>query len=368
MRILFPAILLLTCVALVAPSARSDEPTKAPALPPPKTVTLDGSMKVKDALKALTKQTGIALEDVRSEEGEPITLQFKNAPFFQVLDKIAADSGANVDFYSTDGKIRLAERVGKPRLKGPQSVSYDGRFRTALKRVTGSINPETGETTYTGVIEVAWEPTLQPYFFRTRIDNFVVKDDKMNAVKVPNAGGEQKFVYNLHAWQFDTALPALPRESKTIGLVEGQLSFIAPSDRLTFAFGGLNKVQNGTNSKQNNVAGQIDKVTLADKLWTVKASLTYPQGNAKLDDTHSAYEWAKTIELVLTSKDGKKTVAALPEFVETATATRVVATYYFKPNEGAGLGNPNDWDVSLRAPSLLVEVPVKFSFKDVPLP
>ena len=187
-----------------------------PKLPTAKTVTLSGEMTVNEALAALTKQTGIAVTDRRDEPDAKITVHVNKVTFWQALDQIADRTNATVDLYTTNGKLALRKRTGKPLLKGPQTVSYDGLFRTSIKRLTASIDPETGQTTYSAALEVAWEPTLQPFYLETRPQNLVVKvADK--ALPNVDLGKAQAPVDGRNAALFETPFPTLPaRRSRSL--------------------------------------------------------------------------------------------------------------------------------------------------------
>jgi hypothetical protein len=365
MRLRLTSLLLLAAL-LVPPPAFSDDPRpQPPELPPAKTVTLDGTMKLKAALAALEKQTKITVEDRRDEADKDIEVHCRNVPFWQALDQIAAAAGAEVELYSADGKVALRQRAGKKPLKGPQTVSYDGRFRTALKRVTGSVDPETGETTYAAVLEVAWEPGTQPFFLNTWVDDLAVDDQK-----APHYGGKHQFVFRQNAEQFDTLIPPPPRDAKKIGVLSGKASVIAPTRLVTFPFGALDGLKAKARQEDGKVVCQIDELKLNQTLWSVKVSLSYPPGNAKFDDTHSPFQMAGTNELVLESKDGKRRLVAVPDSILAATTTSVVAVYNFRDDPKANRlrGEAKDWNLSFRAPAAVVKVPVSFTFKDVPLP
>src|SRR5437764_799176 len=81
---------------------------------------------------------------------------------------------------------------------------YDGHFRTALKRITSFIDPETGETTYSATLEVAWEPTLQPFFLESQPQDLAVIDDQTQKPLPPISLGHAKmFVFRQNAKTLD---------------------------------------------------------------------------------------------------------------------------------------------------------------------
>jgi hypothetical protein len=333
-------------------------------------------MTVGAALAELTKQTHIPVDCPRDEAGKNIEIQCNNTTFWEALDRLAAAAGAEVDLYTTDGKLALRKRTGKPPLKGPQTVSYDGRFRTAIKRITGFIDPETGETTYSATLEVAWEPTLQPFFLDTQPQGLVVIDDQtQKALPAISLGHEKPFVFRRNATTFETLLPSPPRGAKTLQLMEGKLSIITPTRMLTFSFDpSLDKLEQMVKDKKtpkaerDGVVCEVGKVSLGSANWGVTVTVPYPPGDATLDSSQ-VNEWVKTNELVLVSTDGKNRLYP-SSFYVSPVSERVTVTYNFgdDPKEKRLRGEAKDWKLEYRAPAAVVKAPFSFKFKDVPLP
>ena len=364
---LFVSVLLIPL--LLIPSF-ADEPK----LPVAKTVMLSGKMKVSEALAALTKQTGIVVEDHRGEPDAMIDLDHTKNTFWQILDQIAKLTDAQVDLYARDGKLALKKRNGKPEFKDAQLVSYDGLFRTSIKRISSSIDLETGETTYRAALEVAWEPTLQPFYLETRPQKLIVKDDELKELPALTLGNAKAPADGRNAMQFDTLLPTPPRATKTLARLEGTLSLIAPSKMLAFAFPyTLDEMEKNAkagkpaNITQEGVVCEISKVTFGKEHWEVKVTLKYPPGNTELGSYQS---WVVNNELVLEAKDGKTRFPATSYYLDPATATRAVVTYNFQhdPKQNRLLGKGEDWKLSYRTPAAVVTIPISFAFENVPLP
>jgi hypothetical protein len=67
------------------------------------------------------------------------------------------------------------------------------------------------------------------------------------------------------------------------------------------------------------------------------------------------------------SADGKRRLVARDYVLESSTPRRAVISYHFTSKNGAR-GRPQDWKVTYRTPARILEVPIPFSFKDIPLP
>ena len=119
--------------------------------------------------------------------------------------------------------------------------------------------------------------------------------------------------------------------------------------------------------EREGVVCQVDRLTLRRDRWSVRVSLRFPPGGKKLD-SNQAFTAAAHNRMILVSAGGKRRLEARDYVVESAASRRAVVTYHFTPKGGLGRYKPEDWKVSYRAAGVLVEVPIKFSFRDVPLP
>jgi hypothetical protein len=340
-----------------------------PEQPPPKTVTLQGQrIPFRQALAELTKQTGIRVEDLRGPSEEPIPLDWKQTPFWPALDALAAAGKARVHLYPTSGRIVLDKRAAIYR---DPPLCYDGRFRLSVQKVTATRDlEESGGSTHVA-LEVAWDPELLPLYLETRPRNLRWTDDRGNAHTLPDEGSSLAPVDGLIALGIDLHLPLFPRSTASLRLLQGELAMIEPSKMLTFTFDRLDRL---ANSKPNDPERQLqqDNVTctiLAAKLlrdrWTVRVSLDYPPGMKQLDTNQS---WVVNNEMTLESLDGKKRIGSTNYSEESATARRAVLSYHFRDRAVVGRGKSEAWRIRYRAPANLVEVPIPFTFRAVPLP
>jgi hypothetical protein len=163
----------------------------------------------------------------------------------------------------------------------------------------------------------------------------------------------------------EVALPALPRTARAIGLLEGTLSVIGPSKMLKFTFDTLDRLDETGRQQQEGVTCRISKLVLARDRWTVQVTLDYPPGNKQLESFQS---WVVNNEMVLESPDGKKRLTTRDYVLESASPQKAVLSYHFRDKDKQARGRPQDWRLTYRTPAAIVEWPVRFSFKDVPLP
>jgi hypothetical protein len=377
-RLAFPIIpaVVLVALSLSFASAFYQSAATIPTEPEPKLVTLQSEkLMLSQALTDLAKQTGIRVEDVRGLADQSLQLDLKAVSFWEAVDAIAAAAKARVNLYPTSGRIALAKRDANHRLP---PISYDGRFRLSVKKVTtwrdlevGDDAPGRGATKV--AIEIAWDPELQPLYLETLPRAVRLVDDKNNRLVVPDDGSSLAPVDGRIALDLDLHLPALPRSVRKINSLKGRLSMIGPSKMLTFHFERLDKIAAANANdperslRQEDVSCRILELDLEPKSdhWTIKVALDYPPVMKHLDSNQS---WVVNNELTLESLDGKKRFASTDYRLKSATTRQAVLSYYFRDKGGLVRGKPSHWKLSYRTPANLIEAPIAFAFEDIPLP
>lgn len=365
------APLSLSLRAAIEPSW--NDKNSAPDLPERKSITLHtDKISVSQALAELTKQTGIRVEDARGAPDETVHLDWKQTPFWQALDTLAGAAKARVNIYPTSGRIVLDKRRADYCLP---PICYDGRFRLSVKKVTTSrdleINDKNGHSGSTNlVVEIAWDPELLPLYLETRPHKLRLVDDSNNVLTVPDEGSSLAPVDGRIALAIDLHLPALPRRAMAIRTLEGELSMIGPSKMLTFTFDTLDRLAKSKESDperhltQEGVNCRILDVKLLAKRWTVRIALGYPRGIKELDTNQS---WVVNNEMTLESLDGKKYFPSTEYHLESATEHGAILSYHFRDRDDSPPGKASDWRVRYRTPAKLIQTPIKFVFKDIPL-
>jgi hypothetical protein len=348
--------------------AQAPDDGPPPRTPEPAKATLsDPNIPLSKALAALSRQTGIRVEDNRGDTADPtFAVNFNQTPFWQALDFLAARSGANVSIAARSRTIALTKRASPK----PAAVSHSGPFRVAVKKINSSVDLDTGVRTCTAALEVAWEPSLQPLFLETRPQKFVVKDDRGAEQPTPAEGSSMVPVHGVIAETFTVPLPPLSRDVKQIGLLQGDLSALGPSKMLTFTFDGLDQIEKGLKDRveakrsQDGVTCKVTKLVLVDDRWTVQISLDYPPGANKLESFQS---WMVNNEIWL-EDNNKNRLPSSSYLVESSSQRRAVLSYNFVDQGKTVRGLPRNWHVVYRTPASIVEMPFSFRFENLELP
>jgi hypothetical protein len=334
----------------------------------PKLVTMNGTFTVSKALEELEKQTGISVEDQREGTDSKLTLKLNKVTFWQALDAIARDADGRVEYYR-GGKIVLGKR---PDGYTNPPVCYDGIFRAMVREIEIRRTLDTENATYSAIIEVAWEPRFRPFRLDFNPADLSVEDEKSRKIELPEAEKESLAVTSKAFVLFRVPLGSIQRSSQKLGLLKSPLKFIGPTRMDSFAFdktlAELQKNPKAREMTQEGVTVGVTNLELPSDHWTLVMSLEYPADGPQFESFES---WLIFNELVLKSKEGDKTFPSNGGYVIQGTAgNRATIEYHFVDSKKDKLtrGNPDDWKPVYKVPGLIVEVPMKFEFKDVPLP
>ncbi len=341
------------------------ENDKGSRSPRPRQVTLQASATaLGKVLESIEKETKIRVEASPEIADYPVSISLEKANFWPALDAVAKAAGARVDLYGRSGKLRLVKRGTAPLLP----VSYDGLFRSSIKKIIASRDFETGAQGLIAQVEIAWEPHLEPLLLETQPQQMVLKNEEGKPVPVPLLGSTLAPVDGRTWFTLDVPLPALPRSATRIGLLEGQLTAVAPSRMLTLEFGSLAQVDKAAPGGAERRRGDRDtgctitNVKLDSSPCTVRVALELPPGGPVLESYQS---WIVNNEMYVVNKAGKERRAS-SYVVQSSPPRRASISYHFTDAEV--LARPEEWKVVYRMPASLVELPLKFTFKEILLP
>jgi hypothetical protein len=341
----------------------------------PRTITLqDTNIALSKALRELASQTGNQVQDRRREKEDVKLpkLDLKSATFWQALDAIAKAADARVSLYERDGKIAL--------LDGPHQltpVSYSSLFRVAIKELHLHHFLDSDAHYCDIKLEVAWEPRFQPLFVETRPDSLIVQDDKGRAIDVPEEGRGPAAIGRPIVKTIDVRIPAPQRSAKQFGLFKGRLALMGAAKMITFTFDKLTKIEKAGDAKKETKEGVAVNLRElrsegggGDEVWTVGLLLEYPPDGPKFESFQS---WILNNQIYLEREQAGIKQQFPPNLgyeTDDQSDTKAIIRYRFgdEPEKKLTLGKFSDWKLVYRTPGRIVEVPVPFEFKDVPLP
>jgi hypothetical protein len=374
-RLLLPPLALLAALALsLAPGQAPGQPAVKELEPQRFTLKREG-VPLREALAALTKQTGIAVADLTGRgDGPKFDLDLKDRPFWQALDAIAAASGTRLSLYPPDGGVALVSRPeAKGGAKAQEAISYRGLCRTAVKHLAVARDLESGAHVCTVQLDLAWEPRFTTFFVKTGPADVAFAPDaggKVVKAKLPEGGRDR---INLPACAHEVTLrtPAPERSSPALAHLKGNFVLIGAPRMLDLTFGGLRVF--GPKDKRPEQTREGVRVRLLEAKvqrdrFVVQVVIENPPGNPSFQ-SHEEEVWFSSTEVWLEKKGGARLVRPVLSDPE-VSGKRAEAKYHFtqKANPRVRLGKLSDWTLHVRTPGRMVEVTVPYEFKDVPLP
>lgn len=335
-----------------------------PSQLPHRTVTLrKPGASLEEALAAIKDQTGIAVLDRRSaKKPAHVDLSFDRATFWQGLDVLARQADAQVSLHQEGGQIAM---VNGPHRALP--TSYEGIFRTTLKRLAAVRNLETATDLCTLEVEATWEPWFRPFLFDAGASEvrYAGPTRRLVVVNLPAQGRTR--VAGRSA-VFELRLPAPPRAVAKLDSVKGTFKIIGPTKMLAFRFENLKP---GV-ARQEGVSVRLARIVRQPDRWSFDMIIDNPPGGPTFE-SHQAQCWLDHNRIYLQKGAGPSAMIwehKGDEQADSVTEARAAITYHF-PLRGrppAGIGKPEDWHLGYIAAGPIVEAAAAYSFKDLLLP
>lgn len=324
-------------------------------------VTL-GSGTLQEILERIGSRSGNSLTDLRADFNQEVTnptLELGNEPdlFWKSLDALGDAAGISLYAHAGDRKLGI---VGRPR--SPSPIAYAGAFRFEVQKIlierdlTQLDDPPACALLLDGLVE----PRLQPLAVEVDAAKIQATDDKgrklapLSPESYPILIDSTSFQFPL---QFRVAAPA--RDAARIDLA-AELAVTLPSHVDEVVFDKLD----GRRPSERTTAGlraELGVITSEDGVWSVPLSIQYL---VSAGDFESHLQASMRNELYLEAADGSRFAQnggmnSLP-----AEGAEFRAEYLFVDAPG----KLTDYRLVVRVPSGLTQVPVRFAFKDLPLP
>jgi hypothetical protein len=361
----------LACCCLVLASVVLPAADRGPTSPV--ITVVDGEIPLRKALDQLSTQSHfLILNGLDADDNPKLALNLKSVSFWEALDRIAEDSGAQLDLYRSDGKIQLVRRGSPPRCP----LSYSGPFRVAIKKLSAVHDFANSTHGLTLILETAWDPSFEPFYLDTRPQQLALTDDAGKAVPMKAMGSSWGRVDGARALTFDLSLPPLPRASARIGTLKGSFPVLGTermhefrwknADGKEFSLYELSRANLPlmVSAGKERTVCTLRSVRLAAQAWTIQVETELPENGPKLE---SHQTWYTHNRLYLETRDGKRRLPWTTYNQDSGGEQKAVLNYRFTDAKGQR-GDPKDWVLVYEAPPQLVETSIPFEFKNVRLP
>jgi hypothetical protein len=364
-----PVLLLLACLIVshqsvcglsAADNAKID-PKLAKDLEPKRVTLKAEEIALSKALRMIQDQTGFEVLPPADEDPTLKNIKLDKVPFWEALDTLAKSADLRVYPYGRDRKITFMKHERGYR---EMPTCYSGPFRIVFKKIILARDLENDAQGGIAYLEVAWEPRFQAFYLEPKPDSLEVKDDRGTVLEVPPGGKGRGPTGEGLTQQVEVPLPAFPRKALRIGSIQGEVTIVGSPKLLTFTFDKLAKGQEQT---QDGVTVGLRTFKEAKELWTIDVGLKYPAETPKLESFETF--WINN-QAYLVNKAGMRMEPAGYDADDQTVAGQQVIRYRFTDDDAKQLklGKSADWKLIYRTPAQIAEVPIKFSFKDVPLP
>jgi hypothetical protein len=338
----------------------------AEAAAQPTAVTLDAkAMPLAQVLAAIEQQTGNKIVDYRQQFGQqptdpPLTLSFKQTPFWQALDETLDQAEMTVYAYGEDRGLHI---VGRTPRQAPRSgrAFYSGPFRFEATGLTAERNLRVPELEALNVdVEVAWEPRVKPISLRQALEAVKAVDENGAALAVGDASSALETAAGDDSTAVKLTIPfKLPaRPTRQIAELKSTLQAILPGKVETFRFGDLATAKD-VEKRVAGVAVTLEGIRKNNDLWQVRMRVTFDEAGEALA-THRG--WVFKNDAFLEDAAGKR--HEYDVFETTRQSSNEIGIAYGFVLDKA----PDDMTFVYKTPGVLIATGFDYELKNLELP
>jgi hypothetical protein len=332
----------------------------------PSVVTLQGEMKLAEAIASLAKQSGNTIIDGRERFGQEadlrdVKLDVDKGSFFEALDKLLDAAGMTVYGYSDKpGELLLmnAQPGDETRVS---RASYAGLFRLEAKRIEATRelrNPAGNGLRIT--TDIAWEPRLRPIVLELPMTELSAVDENGEELKTVGEGEQE---YGIEATdlmkEIDIQLGLPARSISKVASLKGTFTALVPGRVEKFEYSGLDKAKNVAIQRGTCVV-TFEQLRKNDEVHEVRLRLKFDEAANALESHRG---WIGNNPAYIIDAKGNKIDSGgfSPSLV---AENEAVLVYIFDLSE---------IDIArcrfvYETPAALFKVPVEFELKDLELP
>jgi len=310
----------------------------------------------------LEQQSGNALVAGWEQADRPaaeatIRAAFADTPFWEALDDVL-DQAELTTYDYQDGVTLVPRSPVQTQRKG--QAAYVGAFRIEAKQLEARRNlQQPGSDALTVRLGVQWEPRLAPIAIKLSHEDLMAEDEQGNSIGPALDAGEIEALITPRtaSTELDVALELPPRGIERIARLKCELAVLVPGGIETFELGNLP----GSKQRQEKRAGvevMLEGVRQNNELWEVRIRVRFPAAEPALE-SHRGWVFDNEAYLL----DGKGDRHEHDGFQTTLqTDDEVGVGYLFD------LPSLEECTFVYKTPAVILEVPVAFELKDLPLP
>lgn len=330
----------------------------------PTLVTLMAKKPLLDILKDLEQQTENPIIDYRPQFGQQalnpeIEVAFDKVPFWKALDTVLDASTSSTYGFPPKPAVALINRAPGERPRLDRYVSYAGPFRIEATEIESRRELQQERP---GVLrlqlETHWEPRLAPIAFEQPLSDVTAEDDQGNAIQISGGGSVGTEVPpGSISTVFD--LPFVPpaREASKIASLRGRMHALVPGRIQTFEFTDLSKTP--TEKQVADVTVVLERMRKTNAVWQLAIKVKFGKSEGSLQSHRG---WILDNEAYLLGPDDKQIPHATLE-TTMRTEDEIGLAYYYDLEHDL-----SKYRFVYRTPVAIMQLPVEYEIKDIPLP
>jgi hypothetical protein len=284
-------------------------------------------------------------------------------PFWEALDRLLDETQMSPHPYAAEGTLGIVERPEGVLSRADRGASYAGPFRVEVLNLAarrGHRSPD--ESGLDVEMEITWEPRLRPVGLAHLAADVDAKSD--DGLEVPASGEGELFNIEVPAdyQAADTTLSLqLPaREAKRLATLKGRVNALVPGRVAELKFHDLASAANESQDA-GGVTVTLSRVSRNQSLWEFQMRIRVSAVDSEADASRG---WVFQNVTYLEDKNGERLDHA--GFETTMQSQEEIGfAYFFELPEGADIG---DYTWVYRTPAAIVNLPVDYELRDIPLP
>jgi hypothetical protein len=322
-----------------------------------------------EVLAEIAQQSGNPIKDHREAFGQVVeprklSVAYEKKQFWPALDEVLDQGQLTVYGYSGEDGLAIVNRAPGA---GPRAAraSYSGAFRLEPKRLE-AVRDLTGggQGGLRLILEIAWEPRLKPFALLMPLDELRVETE-VGLARLTNPEAEPETIVRggSTAAELDILFDLPPREAKHLTHAVGQITAILPGPLEEFRFRQLPVFADGKRPQhiaqtQGGTTVTLDSLRPNEDLWELNLRIKFEAPSEALESHRG---WMLNNEAVMIDSEGLE----IPSFgiEQTLQAEEIGLKYLFELTDGT-----DNLTFVYRTPLIVLELPVKYEFKDLPLP
>lgn len=328
----------------------------------PSTVTLEGKMRLADAIDHIAQQTqnSIRVENRESVADRPIELAVSNVPFWEVLSSVMQQANLRVNpFGSAESELVLSPVIAEEYQAGAHSST--GPFRMDMTSIRSTLP---FNSSIDGQLELSvtltWEPRLKPIYMQVPMSTVRAElaNGKTLLATNPQAAPEIPLDLGGCSTQIDLQVERPERSAVHISQLSGEFSIAIPSQRHQYVFPEFSSGARHA-EKFGDVTVTLEGARRNGPAYEVRLYVDFGDSQGALDSFRG---WIMSNEAYLLDATHKR-LDSVGSSTYAITPNAAGIAYLFEIE-----GNAQDYRLVYESPSAITMQTVQYHLRDIELP